>query len=110
MFPFLVFSVNLNIYLPIYKYFTYCQDLTIKIIRNFLKVLPCFSKTVNDCTTKTSEGFRNNKECNGNNTLQELLLQNETQIRTSNPEGYELIVLKATINNMSKNFEETEVF
>lgn len=104
----------LNIYLPIYKYFTYCQDFTVKPIWNFLKVLPCFSKTVNGCATKTSEGFRSNKKCNENNTLQELLLlQNETQIRTSNPEGCELIVLKATINNMSKeteNFEETEVF
>ncbi|CAD1470748.1 unnamed protein product [Heterotrigona itama] len=78
--------------------------------KEFKQVLPCFSKTINNCTTKTSGGFRNNKECNGNNTLQELLLQNETQIRTSNPEGYELIVLKAAINNMSKDFEETEDF
>lgn len=73
-----------------------------------MKVLPCFSKAINGYTPKTTEEFQNNKECNGNNTLQESLLLNETQIRNSNPEGCELITHETTASNVSRDIEETE--
>ncbi|XP_043588718.1 uncharacterized protein LOC122570459 isoform X2 [Bombus pyrosoma] len=74
------------------------------------QVLPCFSKTIDGYTPRTTEEFQNNKECSGNNTIQESLLLNETHIRTSNPEARELIVHETTTNNMSKDLEETETF
>lgn len=76
--------------------------------KEFKQVLPCFSKTINGYTPKTTEEFQNNKECNGNNTLQESLLLNETQIRNSNPEGCELITHETTTSNVSRDIEETE--
>ncbi|XP_043588710.1 prolactin-releasing peptide receptor-like isoform X1 [Bombus pyrosoma] len=78
--------------------------------KEFKQVLPCFSKTIDGYTPRTTEEFQNNKECSGNNTIQESLLLNETHIRTSNPEARELIVHETTTNNMSKDLEETETF
>lgn len=73
-------------------------------------MLPCFPKAINGYTPRTTEEFQNNKECSGNNTIQESLLLNETHIRTSNPEARELIVHETTTNNMSRDLEETETF
>lgn len=78
--------------------------------KEFKQVLPCFSKTIDGYTPRTTEEFQNNKECSGNNTIQESLLLNETHIRTSNPEARELIVHETTTNNMSRDLEETENF
>ncbi|XP_012347799.1 prolactin-releasing peptide receptor-like [Apis florea] len=76
--------------------------------KEFKQVLPCFSKAINGYIPKSTEEFQNNKECNGNNTLQESLLLNETQIRNSNPEGCELITHETTASNVSRDIEETE--
>ncbi|XP_050474823.1 prolactin-releasing peptide receptor-like [Bombus huntii] len=78
--------------------------------KEFKQVLPCFPKAINGYTPRTTEEFQNNKECSGNNTIQESLLLNETHIRTSNPEARELIVHETTTNNMSRNLEEMETF
>ncbi|XP_012166824.1 prolactin-releasing peptide receptor-like [Bombus affinis] len=74
--------------------------------KEFKQVLPCFPKAINGYTPRNTEEFQNNKECSGNNTIQESLLLNETHIRTTNPEARELIVHETTTNNMSRDLEE----
>ncbi|XP_076238463.1 prolactin-releasing peptide receptor [Calliopsis andreniformis] len=71
--------------------------------KEFKQVLSCFSRNTNGHTPRVTEGFQSHKACNGNTTLQESLLPNQTRNRTPNLEGCELIVLEATTSNVSKD-------
>lgn len=65
--------------------------------KEFKQVLPCFSRNSNGDTSRSKEGCRGDKLCNGNNTMQETLLPSNTT-RTPNPEGCEMIILEPTTN------------
>ena len=74
--------------------------------KEFKQVLPCFPRAASGSTATTTERLKNHKACNGHSTLQESLLPGQSQNRTLNPDGCELIVLDATTTNLSKEIEE----
>ncbi|KAL6267871.1 hypothetical protein P5V15_000942 [Pogonomyrmex californicus] len=64
--------------------------------KEFKQVLPCYSRNSDGSTPKIKKGCKNDKICNGNNTMQETLLPSNTKVQ--NPEGYEMIILEQTTN------------
>ncbi|KAG7199190.1 hypothetical protein KM043_018065 [Ampulex compressa] len=70
--------------------------------KEFKQVLPCFSGTVAGYASRANEGRKNEKVCNGNDTVQESLLPSQIA-RTQIFEGCELITLEPTTTNVSKD-------